>query len=238
MLKSGTERGLMAWGCGKVMETSKKKICRGGGAVWQRAAMVLLWALITPVQGYCGTIDSYVYKYRTVELSPVQVRSIANFDRLIVYFSSIAYHRTGYKVNPDFIRALMLAESNGNPNAVSPKNALGLCQLLYPTAKMAASELAATGANFRHVSLRRLNTLQPEDLHDPAVNILLSCYLVAKYNALYGGRLDLVVAAWNAGEGAIVGNRPPDYPETLDLIGKINGYFRAFLRERRGRFVG
>lgn len=208
----------------------------GVGRTW--AVVALLWFLVPPATGLCNTIEPYVRKYSAVELSSDQMQAIAGYDHLVVYFSSFSYLRPGYKINPHFVRALILAESGGNPNAVSPKNALGLCQLLYPTAKTAARELAAMGATFRHVSRRQLDSLRPEDLHDPAVNILLTCYLVAKYNALYSGRLDLVVAAWNAGEGSIVGNRPPNYPETLDLIGKVNGYFRAFLRGGRGRFLG
>jgi len=211
---------------------------RYAGGLRKGVLAALVWALLVPgpVQG--RQISHYIHKYKTIELSSVQMKRIAEYDRLIVAFSSIAFIRPGYKVNPDFIRALMLTESGGDPNAVSPKNALGLCQLLYPTAQAAARELLTLGITFRHIPSKRLRSLQPEDLFDPAINILLTCYLVAKYNFLYDGRLDLVVAAWNAGEGAIVDNRPPDYPETLDLIGKVNGYLHALFRERRGRLMG
>jgi hypothetical protein len=209
----------------------------GAGRKGTVLVLVLLSALLPPVQSYGSPVDSYVRKYRHVDLSSGQVRSIDDYDRLIVYFSSMSYFRQGFRVNPDFIRALMLAESGGNPNAVSPKNAIGLCQILYPTGKAAAAEILAMGVRFHHVSTERLRNLQPDDLRDPAINILITCYLIAKYNALYNGRLDLVVAAWNAGQGAIVDSRPPNYPETLNLIGRVNGYLLAFHDVRRARLL-
>ena len=201
-------------------------------AVRAGVVIFLLWTLFWPDRGHGSLIAPSVRKYGSLELSAAQVRSTADFDHLIVAFCAIAYHRPGHKVNPDFIRALMLAESGGNPRAVSPKNALGLCQLLLPTARAAARELLATGLRFRPEAVERLRDLRTEDLFDPAINILLTCFLISKYNARYDGRLDLVVAAWNAGEGSIVSKRPPNYPETLDLIGKVNGSLRAFAARR------
>jgi len=121
---------------------------------------------------------------------------------------------------------------------VSEKKALGLCRLLYPTAQVAARELLAKGLRFEHVSVERLRRLQPEELFDPAVNILLACYLISKYNKAHNGSPDMVVAAWNAGQGSISNGKVPEYPETLDLIGKVNGYFLAFLKQGRGKQAG
>jgi soluble lytic murein transglycosylase-like protein len=178
-------------------------------------------------------IDPHLRKYLYVELSQHQRAAIQPHEHLILYFSSLSYFRPGYTVNPDFIRALMLAESGGNCLAVSGKKALGLCQLLYPTAREAADEFLARGGRVRYVSSERLQTLKPADLFEPAVNILLTCYLVAKYNQVYEGRLDLVVAAWNAGQGSIRNGQPPKYPETMNLIGKVNGLLLAL--NKRGR---
>ena len=203
------------------------------GAVWP-----LLWLLCAPSLGHGDVVESYVRKYQVIELSAVQTANVGSYEHLIRSFSAISYFRPRYKVSPDFIRALMLAESGGDTFAVSEKKALGLCQLLYPTAQVAARELLAKGLRFEHVSVERLRRLKPEDLFDPAVNILLTCYLISKYNKAYDGRLDLVVAAWNAGQGSIFNGKPPEYPETLDLIGKVNGYFLAFLKQRRGRQAG
>ncbi|WP_028583244.1 lytic transglycosylase domain-containing protein [Desulfogranum mediterraneum] len=177
-----------------------------------------------------ASLTGYLSKYRNIPVSPGQLKRIARYNHLIEYFSSFAYIRPKHRVNADFIRALMLAESNGHPKALSSKGAKGLCQITFATGKRAARELAQKNLPFRYVSKRRLANLKPRDLYSPAVNILLTCYLIAKYNAAFQGKLDLVVSAWNAGENSISNNRPPQYKETLNLIGKVNGYFSYFLK--------
>ena len=80
----------------------------------------------------------------------------------------------------------------------------------------------------------KLKDLQPDDLYDPATNILLACYLISKYNHDYNGQLELVVAAWNAGRNSITDDlQPPNYQETLNLIGKINGYYIYLLDKKK-----
>lgn len=157
---------------------------------------------------------------------------LAHYKHLIDYFSSLQYIQPRHYVNSDFLAALIIAESAVENSAHSNKDARGLTQILYPTGKQAAQELAETGYHFRYVNQQQLRNLQPNDLHDPAINLLLACYLIAKYNAKYQGRIDLVVSAWNAGGGSIVNNSPPLYEETLDLIGKVNGYFLALQKQR------
>ena len=127
-----------------------------------------------------------------------------------------------------------MAESSCDPKAISPKQAMGLGQLTYATATRAASELAETGVDFKYIDENKLHHLQPEDLYKPQINILLTCYLVSKYNFLYDGRLDLVVTAWNAGENtpSLKEGIAADYRETEDLIGKINGYYLFFLKRK------
>lgn len=161
---------------------------------------------------------------------------LAVFDTYIRYFANFSYFQKRHKVSPDFVRALILAESGADPLAISEKNARGLGQILYPTAVQAGKELASSFAPFRHVSHHRLRDLREEDLFHPATNILLTCYLIAKYNQRFSGRLDLVVSAWNAGEysqSLAIGRHVP-YRETEELIGKINGYYLYLLRS--GRF--
>lgn len=191
--------------------------------------LVLLGLLPAAADGY--RLSSYVRKYARVTATNDQMAAIGGYDHLIDHFSHLPFFHANYRVSADFMRALILSESNGDPGAVSNKNALGLCQILFPTGQLAARELLARGLSFRYVSAERLRNLTPADLHDPAVNILLACYLIAKYNHKFDGRLDLVVSAWNAGENSIFLGQPPPYEETLDLIGKVNGYF-VFFRNR------
>lgn len=158
--------------------------------------------------------------------------SLGDYGELIEYFCDFAFFKPRHKVNPDFIRALILAESAGDPKAISHKDARGLGQILPETGRIAGRELFGRQEEFQYVSRQKLKDIQAQDLHDPALNILLTCYLIAKYNYQYDGKLQLVVSAWNAGENAIENNQPPNYRETLELIGKVNGYFRFLLKQK------
>ncbi len=193
--------------------------------------LIILFCTCTVLEtANAASLTSYIRKYKNISVTPQQMKKVSKYKYLIDYFSSFAYIRPKRKVNTNFIKALMLAESNADPRALSKMGAKGLCQITYPTGKQAAKELAHIQINFRYVSKQRLLNLRPKDLYNPAINILITCYLIAKYNFNFKGKLDLVVAAWNAGENSIKNNRPPQYKETLNLIGKVNGYFIYFLK--------
>ena len=187
------------------------------------------------ISGTCrATLNSSVDKFKNRTVSEKQIVQLARFDHLIRYFCNFSYFEPNHKVSPDFIRALILAESGANPVAISNKKAFGLGQILLTTGQQAGRELAASNTHFRYVSKARLKNLRSADLLDPAVNVLLICYLVAKYNYKFDGRLDLVVSAWNAGEytrSLSLGKHAP-YRETENLIGKINAYYIYLLKNR------
>ena len=174
-------------------------------------------------------------KYKSIEVSNVAMKRLLPYNKLINHYAQYTFFRRNYKVSPDFIRALILAESSANPRAVSPKGALGLGQIMYETGKQAAIELSKSKYNFPYLNRQKLYRLQKEDLFDPAVNILLTCYLISKYNFKFNGRLDLVLSAWNAGEyhEELNKGRPVPYKETHDLIGKVNGYYVDLLQKRK-----
>jgi soluble lytic murein transglycosylase-like protein len=197
-------------------------------------ALVTIFLLATLQTEAGGGLRSSVERYRNAEVSSNTLEKLTAYDDYILYFSGISYFQRRHKVSPDFVRALILAESGANPMAISARNARGLGQILYPTGVQAGRELSSLFPPFRHVSHRTLRDLREEDLFDPAVNILLTCYLIAKYNYKYSGRLDLVVSAWNAGEyteSLTIGKHAP-YKETEELIGKINAYYLYLLKER------
>ena len=103
---------------------------------------------------------------------------------------------TDYGLHPAFLKAIMAAESGFNPNAVSPKGAVGLMQILPETA-------ARYG----------LQGDIKQKLTDPKTNIRLSARYLRDLNQLFPGRPDLVIASYNAGEGAVqkYGNAIPPY---------------------------
>jgi len=194
----------------------------------------ILLVLLAGAPLYGAPMDPYVKKYNGVVISESAVAKLAEYDEYIYYFSGFSFFKPRHKVSPDFIKALVLAESAADPRALSDKDARGLTQILPETGRIAARELYGRDMQFEHVSREKLENLQPEDLYDPAINILLACYLISKYNHDFNGQLELVVSAWNAGRNSITDDlQPPDYKETLNLIGKINGYFIYLLDQKR-----
>ena len=182
--------------------------------------------LYFPAVGFCN-MKIALAKYLHSTISANQLEKLSCYNYLIDYYSSFSYFQQHVKVNPDFIRALILAESACEPAVISEKNAVGLCQILFTTGKRAAFELAQMPLPLKYIDRNRLQHLKKEDLFDPAINILLACYLISKYNNKYDGKLDLVLTAWNAGDSnqSLDFGLPASSTETTDLIGKVNGYF-------------
>lgn len=190
-------------------------------------------AILAVLPSHAASFDQYVKKYNNVEIPRQGLERLKEYQELIEYFCGFAFFEPRHKVHPDFIRALILAESEADPKAVSHKNARGLGQILPETGRIAARELYERQTDFVYVPRAKLKNIQAEDLHEPCINILLTCYLISKYNYQYNGRLQLVVSAWNAGVNAITDNQPPNYRETLELIGRINGYFKYLLQQNK-----
>jgi len=111
-----------------------------------------------------------------------------------------------HRVDPALVRAVIETESNWNPRAVSRKGAGGLMQLIPTTAQR-------YGAH---------DLFNPEQNIDAGVRHLKS--LLQRYN----GNLDLALAAYNAGEGAVDrAGGIPHYRETKNYVQKVqNAYFR------------
>ncbi len=110
-----------------------------------------------------------------------------------------------YGVYPLLAMAVIRAESNFNPGAVSPKNAQGLMQLIPQTAE-------------------RFNVKQP---FDPEQNIRGGLSYLRWLLAYFKGDVTLVAAAYNAGEGAV--NRHagiPPYAETQGYVKRIREMFK------------
>jgi hypothetical protein len=119
-----------------------------------------------------------------------------------------------YNVDPYLIFLVMEQESHFNTRAVSPKGARGLMQLM-----------PGTGARFgvRHP-------------HDAAQNIAGGTRYLRELLDKFNNRVDLVLASYNAGEGAVIkfGHKVPPYAETRNYVKKISKqYKRTTARTRR-----
>jgi len=110
-----------------------------------------------------------------------------------------------YGIYPRLAMAIIRAESNFNPGALSPKNAQGLMQLIPETAE-------------------RFNVKKP---FDPEQNIRGGLSYLRWLLAYFQGNIPLVAAAYNAGEGAV--NRYagiPPYAETRGYVKRIREIFK------------
>ena len=127
---------------------------------------------------------------------------IAGYDDLIAKASS------RYRIDSSLVKAVIKAESNFNHRAVSPVGAQGLMQLMPATA----------------ASLQVRDAFHPETNIDGGVRYLR--YLMNLFN----GNLPLVLAAYNAGENAVLrnNNRIPPYRETQMYVKRVLSLFDQY----------
>lgn len=112
------------------------------------------------------------------------------------------------QVENALVHAVISAESGYNQNAVSPKGATGLMQLMPATA-------------------RRYGVT---NIYDPVQNIQAGARYLRDLLSMFNNDLRLAVAAYNAGENAVIrhGNRIPPYRETMNYVPKVMGYYSQF----------
>jgi len=110
-------------------------------------------------------------------------------------------------LDDELLKALIATESGFAVHAVSPKGAVGLMQLL-----------PATAERFGVRADRRRSVA--DKLTDPATNLQAGARYLQYLMGLFPGRLDLVLAAYNAGENAVkrFGQAIPPYPETQNYV--------------------
>ena len=105
------------------------------------------------------------------------------------------------------VLAIIAAESAFDRRAISPRNAQGLMQLLPATA----------------IRFGVRDTFDAED------NIRGGIAYLRWLHGKFGGDLDLMLAAYNAGEGAVLATGTvPQFDETIDYIGRVKRYYRLY----------
>lgn len=119
-------------------------------------------------------------------------------------------------VDEQLLKAIATAESGFNASAISPKGAIGLMQVIPDT----AARFGVAGDPKRSIV---------QKLQDPAINVPVSARYVRYLQSLFPGRTDLVLAAYNAGEGAVkrYGNKIPPYKETQNYVKTVMSLYTS-----------
>jgi len=132
-------------------------------------------------------------------------------ERFSRYDTWIRQAATLYQIPEELVRAVMKVESDFDPRATSSAGAQGLMQLM-----------PETGAR-----------MQVRDAYDARENIFGGTRYLRILANLFNGDLDLTIAGYNAGEGAVAkhGGIPP-YPETQDYVVRVRTYYAAYRSTR------
>jgi hypothetical protein len=112
-----------------------------------------------------------------------------------------------HAIDYELLQALIATESGFDAQAVSPKGAMGLMQLMPATAQRYG------------VAADKRTTIEKK-LFDPRINIAAGSRYLRDLIAMFPGQIELALAAYNAGEGAVqrAGNKIPNYKETQNYV--------------------
>ena len=150
---------------------------------------------------------------RPVDGPTVPSKLLAFFD-ISPSYKLVKHHlrEASNKLSIDYelLQALIVAESGFNSTAVSPKGAVGLMQIMPATAE-------------RYGLVGDLKNSLEQKLTDPKTNIRIGTRYLSDLINMFPGQLDLAVASYNAGEGAVqrAGNRIPNYKETQAYVKNV-----------------
>ncbi|MEN9984384.1 MAG: hypothetical protein RI918_2353 [Pseudomonadota bacterium] len=129
-------------------------------------------------------------------------------------FKAVRHHMRDaaktYNVDFELLQAVIVAESGFDHLAVSPKGAIGLMQLMPDTAK----RFGVNADKSKSVELK---------LRDPKTNINAGAKYLRTLINMFPGKLELAIASYNAGEGAVqkYGNKIPPYKETQNYVSTV-----------------
>lgn len=141
----------------------------------------------------------------------LQARAPELLRRTSSYDEHIRAAAEKYGLAPPLLKAVMAAESNFNPAAVSVKGATGLMQLMPATAR----------------------DMYVDDLFDPRQNIEGGARYLRLLQDRFGGDLEAVLAAYNAGPERVHqhGGAVPPIPETRAYVRKVLALYEAYMRK-------
>lgn len=165
---------------------------------WRDSNGTLVVSNRRPDSAFTASITSYAVP----KAESVRVTRYAPAERGRQYDDLITEHSRRQGVRSDLVRAVMQVESAFNPNAMSPKGAMGLMQLMPSTA--------------RQYGVR--------NAFNPAENVRAGVAYLRGLLDRYSNNEELALAAYNAGPGAVDkhGQAVPPYRETRNYVAQIN----------------
>jgi soluble lytic murein transglycosylase len=130
------------------------------------------------------------------------------------YDNLIEYHANSKGVDPSLVKAVVKAESNFNPNAISPKGAQGLMQLMPDTAKL----------------------MRVGDPFNPEENIRGGTGYLKMLDEIFKGDVELMLAAYNAGPTRVIEHnmKVPPIEETRNFIKRVKQYYNRLRTGNEG----
>lgn len=130
------------------------------------------------------------------------------YDAYILNAASI------YRVRPEFVKAVILVESAGKPDAKSHKGAIGLMQVM---------PFHADRLGFKR-----------QYLYDPRINIMVGTWYLRKMLNMFNGDPILALAAYNAGPQKVKKHKGvPPYRETREYIRKVLWYYALATSQKK-----
>jgi soluble lytic murein transglycosylase-like protein len=152
---------------------------------------------------YTNTPSSSKYVLYMRENGP----SVSRSSETDTYDDVIRRAADRFEVSFALIKAVIRAESAFNPEAVSPKGAKGLMQIMP--------------ANFRTLSL--------SDPFDPSQNIMAGTRYLKQMLTRYEQQVPLALAAYNAGPDAMDRHRQiPPFKETREYVRKVMAFYNRY----------
>ena len=144
-------------------------------------------------------------------------KALTQHPNLKKYETMLASVANEYKVDPALMKAMMAAESGFNPQAVSPKGAVGLMQIMPATAERYG------------VAGDSKNSIQ-QKLADPKINVRLAARYLHDLNRLFPNQQALVIASYNAGEHAVqrYKNAIPPFAETRNYVQLVTQFYQFY----------
>jgi soluble lytic murein transglycosylase-like protein len=144
-------------------------------------------------------------RYRKIDVESARFHSILSERELEPV---IKRHSSQQQLHPALIRAIIKAESNFDPRAISRAGAIGLMQLMPQTAVR----------------------LDVRDMFDPDENVGGGTKYLRQLLDRFHGNLPLALAAYNAGENIVDRYQSlPPIDETRQYVRKVLRYYRTFL---------